>query len=343
MAPPAVIELSLDNISGYLAERGLAPGADRTSFELLGGGISNTVVRVQTPDDCMVVKQPLPKLRVAEDWPFDRRRILVERDCMSALAQLLPPTAAPQVRFDDERNYVLGMSCAPAGGEVWKQALMAGRVDSDTPDRAGLLLAQLHERSAARPDILEAFRDQTVLVQGRIDPYHRAAAGAHPDLAPAIEREIERMLGTRVALVHGDYSPKNIVAYPTHILVLDFEVAHFGDPAFDIAFCLTHLVLKGAHFVPRHHDYLACARRFWRAYRAGAGTLAAGAAAEGVVRELGCLLLARIDGKSKIEYITDEPTRAFVRRLGRDLLLSSESDPDAALDWVGAQLDGGRR
>lgn len=334
-----VLDLSLANLDEYLRQREFIDVQERVDYELLGGGISNTVVKVTLAGDCFVVKQSLPRLRVAEDWFFDRRRILVERDCMAALGELLPGGSVPEVRFSDESNYVLGMSCAPKGGEVWKDILLGGRTDLETANRAGLLLGMLHCESFARPALLEAFRDQSLLVQGRIDPYHRTAARLHPDLEPMINAEIDRMLATQQVLVHGDYSPKNIVVHPSGVLMLDFEVAHYGDPAFDVAFCLTHLVLKAAHFMPRQSGYLASARRFWDSYKETVGRSFEPQLESSVVAELGCLMLSRIDGKSKVEYITDEAARDFVRGLARDILLNRPSGPAAVIDWLAHRMD----
>jgi 5-methylthioribose kinase len=336
---PAVVELSLENVGSYLVARGFVDPRAHPRFELLGGGISNTVVKVVVGDECMVVKQSLPELRVSDYWPFDRRRIFVEADCMVALGEVLPPDTVPQVKFLDRENYVLGMTCAPAGGENWKGALLSGRADLETADMAGRLLAVLHAESSKRPDLLERFQDQAGLIQGRIDPYHRAVAGAHSELASVIDREVERILATRTALVHGDFSPKNIITYPDHLLVLDFEVAHYGDPAFDVAFCLTHLILKAAHRRLQSAEYIASALRFYRSYRSADGFAVGRSIEPAVVSELGCLLLARIDGKSRVEYINDEKTRTLVRAIAADLLLGHDSDVPAVIERIGVSLE----
>lgn len=337
-AETSVLELSLANVAEYLREKGRIDGEQDVEYELLGGGISNTVLKVTLAGDCFVVKQSLPKLKVAQEWFFDRRRIFVERDCMAALGQLLPAGSVPMVRFSDERNFVLGMTCAPMGGENWKEALLRGKADPQTADWTARLLARIHCESYANPALLESFRDQSLFVQGRIDPYHRTAAGFHPELEPIISAEVNRMLDTRQVLVHGDYSPKNIVVYADGVLLLDFEVAHYGDPAFDVAFCLTHLVLKAAHFPADQARYMACALRFWDTYQKSVGDSFGPSLNSSVVAELGCLLLARIDGKSKIEYIQDEPTRDLVRGLARSLLLTPPVDPVAAIDRLGRDI-----
>ena len=91
-----MVEITPENARAYLVQRGLIPVDVPAEIVPLGGGISNVVMQVRLPNDCFVFKQSLPKLRVAEDWPFDRARIWVERDCMALLGELLPPGSVPR-------------------------------------------------------------------------------------------------------------------------------------------------------------------------------------------------------------------------------------------------------
>jgi len=333
---PEPVELTPENARGYLRQRGF--GTDGMEIEALGWGISNVVLRVRTADECFVVKQSLPRLRVEALWEFDRRRNHVERDCMDYLGSVLPPGSVPRVRFSDPANFVFAMSCAPAGGVLWKEALLRGDIDVGAAERAGALLAELQQRAAADPVCRERFDDRSVLAQGRIDPYHRTAAAANPQLRRPIEEEIERMLATRRTLVLGDYAPKNTFVYPDGLLILDFEVAHWGDPSFDPAFCLNHLLLKAIRWPERADRYLTAARAFWRAYRGGVSGECAVGVEWGAARELACLLLARIDGKSRIEYIEDEPQRVFARRLAAHTLVERLAHPEEILEEAERRL-----
>jgi 5-methylthioribose kinase len=322
--------LTTATVADYLRAVDVLPPGARVTAENLEWGVSNVVLKVSWDDSVVVVKQSLPKLRVAADWPFDRRRTLVERDCLKLLGRVVPG-AVPDVIFCDERQYTLVISCVPRGGTLWKADLMAGRIDADAAGRAGALLGRIHRLSSTEEEARDRFADQTVMIQGRTDPYHMTIAAKHSSLAPAIEREVERMLATRVTLTLGDYSPKNLFVYDDRVMAIDFEVAHWGDPAFDVAFCLAHLVLKAMHFEQRAREYLAAAARFVEDYRASAGALAAESA---VIAELGCLLLARIDGKSPVEYITDDPTRDRVRRLAAALITRGGDSVSGALARV---------
>jgi 5-methylthioribose kinase len=294
-----------------LVDLGVAPANVPVEVRPLSGGISNVVLAAAWPGGRVVLKQSLPKLRVTADWPFDRARIINERRALERLGSLLPSGSVPEVLAHADEQFLFVMSHAPAGSRNWKQELLAGRVDRETARRAGELLAAVHA------DLGEEFDDPTPLLQGRVDPYHRTAAAANADVAELVHAEIERLLATREVLVLGDWSPKNLLVYPDRVLALDFEVVHRGDPAFDVAFLLTHLVMKSVH-LPEHAADL---RRAADAFLAGYGTSLPEAH---LVAELGCLLLARVDGKSPAEYLT-KPERETVRSMAKDILRARRS------------------
>ena len=352
--PPTGFALDAGNAVAYLAGRGLigSDEAGRAAPALLGGGVSNTVVRVDVPAAAgaggrsLVLKQSLPRLRVAGEWYADRERICREWAAAEYLGNILPPSAVPQVVDTDRGNCLFVMTAAPGDGVNWKEALLDGVVDTGVAARVGSLLGIIHRRSAVAaggagptPPDLREFADQRCFVQLRIDPYHRATAAAHPDLADAIEAEAQRMLAHPRVLVHGDYSPRNIIVSSngndgdgvgdSAVFLLDFEVAHLGNPVFDLAFMLNHLTLKAIRRPQLAEEYNVAAHAFWTAYQDTAGEDIAGdggTAAErdtlerDTLRQLGALLLARVDGKSPVEYIVAESQKAQARRLARELL-----------------------
>ena len=328
MGDTPAVELTPEALPPLLVERGLAPAGAVIAVEPLGGGISNDVWRATWDGGCLVAKQALPFLRVAEVWAYDVGRSGVEHRALSAINRLVGAGAAPEVLHADDAGHWFAMTCAPSGGAQWKERLLAGDVDLRDGYRAGDLLGRIHAASAADPGVALEFADQTTMVQGRIDPYHRFTAERHPELAPLIEAEVERLLATRRALVLGDYAPKNLIAYPDRMLVLDVEVAHWGDPVFDVAFCVNHLCLKALH-LPKHRALLcATARGLVGAYAEAAPALVDD---PGTIAELGILMVARVDGKSPAEYL-DDRSRPLARAIGVSLL----TDPPATVhDAIG--------
>jgi 5-methylthioribose kinase len=323
------MQLTTSNAGDVLVALGVAPGDAELTVEPLSGGIANVVLAARWDGGSVVVKQSLAQLRVDVEWHFDRSRTLIERDCIVYLGTLLAGSV-PSVLASDDDALLFVMSHAPEGGVVWKEALLAGDVALTTARQAGTWIGSVHALASVDAGAERRFDDLMPLIEGRVDPFHRTAAAANPDLAEVIEAEVERLLSTRRTLVLGDWSPKNVIAYPERILALDFEVAHWGDPSFDVAFLLTHLALK-AHLRPADAAaYRAAAAVFLDAYGAAAGSVAP--PDEDVVAELGCLLLSRVDGKSRAEYLTAEPTRAAVRALARELLTAGERRLAPALD-----------
>lgn len=302
------------------------PRSEVICVEILAGGVSNLVLKASWGHESIVLKQSLPVLRVAAEWEFDQARILVERDCLQTLGELVPGSV-PQVVFADDAAFILAMTLAPPGGSVWREQLAAGIVSPETVRQAARLLAEIQRTSASQSALLRPrFADLMPLYEGRIDPFHREVARAHPDLRDPIHREIRRLSSTREVLVHGDYSPKNFIAYGDYVLLLDCEVAHWGDPAFDPAFLLCHLMLdvlspSGAATIDSTAALLA-----WHEYRAAGGL----ADQQAVIAELGCLMLARVDGKSPLANI---PARLHdgIRVYGAHLLKSAYRTVDAAL------------
>ncbi len=314
-----LFQLQIDTAADYLRSRGFdAAGARITE---LGGGVSNTVLLVESSAQSFVLKQALGKLRVQDDWFSDRDRIFREAAAMRWAARYLTAGSVPQIVFEDRDNFLFAMSAAPSDAQTWKSLLLRGEFDDHTANHIAQMLADIVSASWRDPESERLFGDQTVFDQLRIDPYYRTTAARHPDLAPLFDRLIRESSGRRVSLVHGDWSPKNFLVSGGSVMAIDFEVTHFGDPAFDAAFLLNHLLLK-SFYRPRWSCELArLVLVFWEVYRTGipAGCEWMEAAA---LAHLGCLLLARIDGKSPAEYITEAALRERIRGFARHLILT---------------------
>ncbi len=316
-------DLNAETAVVYLSSQDLLRQDERTVSEVLGGGVSNVLVKVSTPAECYVLKQSLPQLRVGEDWFADRERIFREWECIEALSSLLPDGTIPRVVRKDRANFLFVMSCAPGEGANWKEQLLEGRADPVVAERVGSVLGRIHAGTSGSAELRERFLDDRPFVQLRIDPYHRTAARIHPDVAGAIQRESERMLGIKTALVHGDYSPKNVIVTGQDVFLVDWEVVHYGNPVFDLAFMFNHLLLKAIHNRHIRDEYFGLAEAFWRGYGSGSGGLGW---SRNIVAEVGCLMLARMDGKSPVEYIVDAGLKDLARRLAKKLLAGGVSD-----------------
>ena len=302
-----------------MRSRGIAGDAPHVTE--LGGGVSNTVLRVEAGERRLILKQALGKLRVEDDWFSDRDRIFRESAAMRWLAPHLPTGSLPEILFEDHENYLFAMTAAPADAATWKSILLRGEFELCVAERTARMLATMVSASWGDPESERVFGDQTVFDQLRLDPYYRTTAARHPDLGPHFDRLIRESSARRVSLVHGDWSPKNFLVSPGSVMAIDFEVTHFGDPAFDSAFLLNHLLLKSFYRLQWSAEFARLAMRFWEVYRAMIPAACDWIEAA-TIAHLGCLLLARIDGKSPAEYITDAPLRESIRRFARNLILS---------------------
>ena len=214
----------------------------------------------------------------------------------------------------------------PQPHDNWKVRLLAGRLDIQHVEQFAKLLAMIHHRSGQQQEELAAiFDNRTFFETLRIQPYYRYTASRHPAAANFFAGLIAETAATHVALVHGDYSPKNILICPDRFVLLDHEVLHWGDPAFDIGFSLTHFLSKAHHLPAQRKPFLDAARFYWTAYQSemAHGSLAAGFESRAVRHTLACLL-ARVDGRSPLEYLRpDEQQRQ--RRIALALI---ESPPE---------------
>lgn len=335
-APETVTPLlTVETVGPYLSRRGLVTAGSPVEVEALGGGISNVVLAVQAGDRACVVKQSLPRLRVAEEWLAKRERVLTEAAAL-LWAHDVTPSAVPAVLDVDEAMWTITIECAPASWQNWKTCLLSGAADPKVATRLGTILASWHSASREGASGANRFDDGEVFDQLRVDPYYRTVMIRHPDLAPEIDSYVARLQSTRSCLVHGDFSPKNVLLGEEGLWVVDFEVAHLGDPAFDLAFMLNHLMLKAIHRPNSAGEYRLCAEAFWRAYCRAVSTALAPRAAY-VFGHVACQMLARVDGKSPAEYLT-AGEQAHARALARSMLSALPSAPAEAWRMLGEEV-----
>lgn len=295
----------------------------------LSGGVSCDVWKVETPSGPIVVKRPLAQLRVAAEWlaPIERGQSEVRwlRRARGVDARL-----APEVIAELPTGHAFAMRFLP-GCPVWKDELVAGRVDSGFAAAVGRGIAAIHAATANNVADREAFPNEEMFRALRIDPFLLYVAEHDAELAPALRALANDLAARKIALVHGDVSPKNILISAHGPVILDAECAVYGDPAFDLAFCSTHLLLKAVWLNDARLTEAATA--LVDAYRAGidweapvdlllrAGKLSA------------ALLLARVEGKSPAPYLTDPEQKRMVRDQARALIAAPASVDAIITQW----------
>ena len=322
MTKPLDIERA-DALLAYLRSSGHIRFDEEPAICVLAGGVSNRTVLVERPEvgEAWVVKQALPKLRVAVDWFSDPERIHREALGLRWLSELAPPGTITPLVFEDRDNHLLAMEAVPKPHENWKTMLLGGRLEKDYVEQFGRLLGTVHRGGYERREESEsAFGDRSFFESLRLEPYYGYTAEQVPDAADFLRALVEETRARRDTLVHGDYSPKNILVREGRLVLLDHKVIHFGEPAFDLGFSLTHFLSKAHHLRDMREDFADAARFYWATYREVVEELpwAVDIEQRAVRHTLGCLL-ARVAGRSPLEYL-DESERARQREAVLPLL-----------------------
>jgi aminoglycoside phosphotransferase (APT) family kinase protein len=282
----------------YLRRHGRVRDTETPRLTVLMGGVSNRTVLVERaggPE--WVLKQALAKLRVATDWFSSPERIHQEALGLRWLHELAPPGSIPRFLFEDHEHHILAMTAVPRPHENWKTMLLRGEIVPDHVRQFGRLLADIHHGAMSRRAELEPiFRDTSFFESLRVEPYYAFSGRQTPAAAEFLEALIAETRATRRSLVHGDFSPKNVLVREERLVLLDHEVIHWGDPAFDLGFSLAHFLSKAHHFPAWRAEFARAAHLYRQSYDDRSSEQRA------VRHVLGCLL-ARVDGRSPLEYL----------------------------------------
>jgi aminoglycoside phosphotransferase (APT) family kinase protein len=319
-------------ISDALKRMHLLEGASLVG-EPLTGGVSSDIWRIDLPDGPICIKRALPKLLVNADWQAPVERNVYEARWMRVASQAVPH-AAPALLGQDEATGALAMEYLPAElYPLWKARLRDGVVDVGFAASVAVTLGRIHAATAANPSLAREFPTDGIFFDIRLEPYLAHTGRAHPDLADRMQLLIETTQRNKYALVHGDVSPKNILCGPNGPVFLDAECAWWGDPAFDLAFCLNHLMLKCLWVPAARCALLESFHAMTAAYLPLVAWEPFAALEKRAAHLLPALFLARVDGKSPVEYITQSEQRDTVRVVARRLLADP---PDRLADVVKA-------
>jgi len=291
------------SVVAYAQSRGLFSGSSEVTVEVLTGGVSNVVLALSGEGKDLVLKQALPELDVPTLWIADQRRATVEAQALM-IYQSITPLSVPHLVDSDPEHFTLVLERAPREVTNWKEDLLAGNIYPSVAGEVGSILGRWHRGTYSHSEILNKFHEDVLFEQLRITPFYRAIAKEHPTIARRIHDLIAELEADKTCLVHGDYSPKNILVTNNAIpIILDFEVAHAGNPVFDLAFLLAHLLAKFEFLqssalqakITRSASFFLS--EYQKAFQAPSSTLSWHVAA---------IALARVDGVSRVSYLPEE-------------------------------------
>jgi 5-methylthioribose kinase len=301
-----------NQLLGYLRDAGRIGSIETPHLQKLSGGVSNkTLLLTRSSGESWVIKQALAKLRVQSDWFSDPERIQVEANGLRHLPRVTPKGSITPLLFEDKAENLLAMEAVPEPHQNWKLRLLCGEIDQEYFGQFAKLLGSIHRESfRLRHELAPVFASKHFFKTLRLEPYYEQSATIVPQVSSFLEELIAWTLSRSDTLVHGDFSPKNVLVHHNQLILLDHEVLHFGDPAFDIGFSLTHFLSKAFHLPRKRQALVGAAQRYWSLYldevrgrpwiahldlRAAQHTLAS--------------LLARVCGRSPLEYLNKEERR----------------------------------
>jgi tRNA A-37 threonylcarbamoyl transferase component Bud32 len=319
-----------DVLLGYLKARGHIGRSERPRCTRLSGGVSNRTVLVEREaGGDWVMKQALGKLRVAVDWYSGPERVHREALGMQWLGELVPDGSVPELVFEDRDHHLLAMQAVPQPHANWKTLLLDGQLLPDHVEQFGRLIGTIHRKGYERRNELSlVFGDRSYLESLRLEPFYVYTATQVPAAAAFLGELVAQTRSRCLTLVHGDYSPKNVLVYEGRIVLLDHETIHFGDPALDVGFSLAHLLSKSNHLVEMRTAFAEAAGTYWSIYRntIGDDEWTDGLEYHAVRHTLGCLL-ARVAGRSRLEYLDE-----VARQRQRVAVTSLMTDPPGRIE-----------
>lgn len=312
--------LTEETVVDYLINEGLFAQNEDIKVEILTGGVSNTVLAISTATKNLVLKQALPALKVAELWEADPRRAIVEADALE-LFHSLNPEIVPKLVFVDPIRFVVIMERVPLSSRVWKSELLEGIYRPQVARTLGITLSQWHNYGIINPAAHKKFMEDTLFDQLRIDPFYRFVAAKNVNLQDSIHQLIAELENDKSTIVHGDFSPKNfMVTEDDHVYILDFEVMHVGNPVFDLAFIVAHLLCKFFH-APNAEEAAELsniANNFLNAYQEQTEV------SETLVLHTALIALARVEGKSPVNYLS-KSEQEMIQLLTKKVLLDQKT------------------
>jgi tRNA A-37 threonylcarbamoyl transferase component Bud32 len=295
--------LTAENARQYALERGLISDP-HAQVEPLTGGVSCAVIRLHPQDaPAIVVKQALEKLKVAADWHSDPARIENEIQFIRIASTVLGADNVPHIVDEDVPNFMFTMTSAPLDAANWKEQMLAGETSLDLAQQCGHILAKIHNIKPDHPMITDTLRSQKYFCELRIDAYLYASAANEPDVHDELYELAERLMQVKTALVHADYTPKNFLVSSAKLFLLDYEVGHIGNPIFDVASILNHFYLKSRTVPETSARFLRMSHAFLESYKT---RIAPTVLDDDVWVCLGALMLARVRGKSPVNYLPVE-------------------------------------
>ncbi|SMG41253.1 phosphotransferase family protein [Arenibacter troitsensis] len=301
----------------------------------LSGGVSCEILLIDNGDKKFVLKRALAKLKVKDEWFADVNRNRIEQKYIKYVADFLPE-AVPNILYTNHDHCFFCMEMLENGLENWKDRLLKKQIDLEYAKIAGGIMGTIHSKSAGDPIVERDFDTLNNFSELRIEPYLIKTAELHPELKDYFYDEAKRLAAVKKCLVHGDFSPKNILVSPERVVLLDCEVAWYGDPIFDVAFFLNHFILKALYAPDKGEEFVELSKTALKAYQLHSGNIYDREFEHLMVHLLLLLMMARVDGKSPVEYLNVEKQQKLRKFVYQELSNGTRHFETLVARWLEA-------
>ena len=336
-APFMPINLDKKSLPPYLRRKKIVvQGESIREIDAVGDGRKNTIYAVVTSRQRLIVKQAHSRVQQTKERIYlDRKRIVHEMACIGVLAEIVPPDFVPSPVLLDRSNFILVTTAPAREALLWENELLRGRVDLQIAAQCGELLATVHSDTANSRDLRETFKDTKPFEQLRVAPAYGRIGEAFPEYRKVIEDQSKELLKSARVMVLGDLRPRNVWVNKGSIYLIDFATAHFGHPAFDLAFYCRDLCLKAIVNSPQKAAYLEAINVFWLSYFVVARYAGRPKVERSGVRNFGCLLLASALNPPPD---MDPPTCDLTRRIAQSLLVTELEKIEDITEFINRTL-----
>ncbi len=321
-------------LAEYLRAMGRIGEKEVPQMRVLTGGVSHRGVLVlRRKGEPWLLKQAREIPGVAVDWHANPRRLEREALGLRYLAELLPPGSVPELLFEDREHHVLAMTAVPRPHANWKSLLLHGQLEREHVVQFGEMLAAIHRSSHERhAELFQVFKDRSLFELLRVEQYYLYSAEHCPAASKFLRDLVAHTRVVRQALVHGAYCPGNIMVHDGRLILLDQEIIHFGDPAFDLGFAVSHFLSTTHHLIPQHAALVTGMADFWRIYSEALGGVPWGGSIgpRAVKHTLACLL-AGVVGRSPLGYF-DPAERMGQAEVALELMQNPPEDVPVLID-----------
>lgn len=339
-----MIEISREeNLRTYLEKSDMLDGDRPVSIHYFSGGVSGATALVRLASGReLIVKQAYARLNVAAVWECNPERIRMEHEALKIYNEIVPDCVPKPIAYDST-NYVMIREAVPESWVMWKSELLNGRLQDAIAEKAAAALAEVHNRTAGNEQIREVFGDPSVFYTLRVEPYIEYPVGRYPEIREQSRVLADKLMTEQIALIHGDYSPKNILVHDDQICILDMEVAYYGHPCFDLAFLTNHFLLKAVFRKELADRYLNMMLKMVQLYFDRENFTDRKKLEADTVRTLAFLFLARVDGKSPVEYLKEEVDRNLVRAAAMEMIRKEYESYDEITACLKRHLSGAEK